>query len=70
MKFTKHLALAILLLFGCPVTAEEPVYDLVIRNGRVIDGSGNPWFLADLAVKDPVAFGVLASQAKEKLEGR
>ncbi len=26
--------------------------------------------LADLAVKDPVAFGALASQAKEKLAGR
>jgi dihydroorotase/N-acyl-D-amino-acid deacylase len=25
-------------------------YDLIIRNARVIDGSGNPWFAADLAV--------------------
>jgi len=28
------------------------VYDLVIKNGRVIDGTGNPWFKADIAVKD------------------
>ena len=27
-------------------------YDVLIRNARVIDGSGNPWFRADLAVKD------------------
>lgn len=25
-------------------------YDLVIRNGRVLDGTGNPWYLADVAV--------------------
>jgi N-acyl-D-amino-acid deacylase len=27
-------------------------YDLLIRRARVFDGSGNPWFIADLAVKD------------------
>ena len=25
-------------------------YDLLLRNGRVLDGSGNPWFRADLAI--------------------
>ena len=28
------------------------VYDLVIRNGRVLDGAGNPWIAADVAVRD------------------
>jgi len=28
------------------------MFDLVIKNGRVINGSGNPWFRADVAVKD------------------
>jgi N-acyl-D-amino-acid deacylase len=32
--------------------AEAPVYDLVITNGRIVDGTGNPWFRADLAIKD------------------
>jgi N-acyl-D-amino-acid deacylase len=25
-------------------------YDLIIRNGHIIDGTGNPWFAADVAV--------------------
>ena len=28
------------------------LYDFVIHGGRVIDGTGNPWLAADLAVKD------------------
>lgn len=31
------------------VAAEE--YDLVIRNGRIVDGAGNPWFYGDIAVR-------------------
>jgi N-acyl-D-amino-acid deacylase len=38
-------------------------YDLIIRNGRVLDGSGNPWFYADVAVTGDriVALGNLGS---------
>jgi N-acyl-D-amino-acid deacylase len=30
----------------------SPAYDLVIRNGRVLDGAGNPWIRADVAIQD------------------
>jgi N-acyl-D-amino-acid deacylase len=31
---------------------QSPAYDLLITNGRIIDGTGNPWFRADIAVRD------------------
>jgi N-acyl-D-amino-acid deacylase len=27
-----------------------PLYDIVLANGRILDGCGNPWFLGDLAI--------------------
>ena len=32
--------------------APDPSYDLVITNARIVDGSGNPWFRADVGVRD------------------
>jgi len=39
---------------GPPTTGhgQEHSFDLLIRNARILDGSGNPWFVADVAVKD------------------
>src|SRR5712692_5807598 len=31
--------------------AQAPIYDLVIRNGRIVDGTGSPWYRGDLAVR-------------------
>src|SRR5688572_5004714 len=29
----------------------QPAFDLLIRNGRVMDGTGNPWIGADVALR-------------------
>ncbi len=31
--------------------AQAPAFDLVIRNGRIVDGTGSPWFVGDIAVR-------------------
>lgn len=41
-----------LLLFIPCFCFSQQAYDIIIRNGKIIDGSGNSWFYADVAVKD------------------
>ena len=41
----------LLLAFVLSLAASGADYDVLIRHARVIDGSGNPWFRADVAVK-------------------
>ncbi len=31
--------------------ADETEYDLIVRNGRIVDGTGNPWFAGDVAIR-------------------
>src|SRR5687768_16011789 len=38
------------LLFSCAVGAQPPTYDLVLRNSRIVDGTGSPWYRADIAI--------------------
>ena len=45
------VALVCLTLLSSCRKAPEPQFDLIIRNGNVVDGSGELWFPADVAVK-------------------
>src|SRR5215203_3311138 len=49
-----HRMIAALMLASTFVVVAEPVqvarYDVLIRNARVMDGSGNPWLRADLGI--------------------
>jgi N-acyl-D-amino-acid deacylase len=49
-----------------------PIYDLVIRNGRLLDGDGNPWVNADVAIKDGrfVKIGRVAGRGAREIDAQ
>jgi N-acyl-D-amino-acid deacylase len=68
------ISLAVLTL-GSAVRAQAPAaasYDVVIRNGRVLDGAGNPWIIADVAIKDGrfVKIGVIPGRGTTEIDAR
>lgn len=51
-RFTFVGALFLPLMSALAATEpEEPAPDFVIRNGRIVDGAGNPWFRGDVALR-------------------
>jgi N-acyl-D-amino-acid deacylase len=60
--------LAILL----PSPLHSQSYDLIVRKGRVIDGTGNPAFFADVAVKDGkiAAIGRISGAASTEIDAQ
>lgn len=60
-------------LFLVPIFSQAQEFDLLIHNARVIDGTGAPWFSADVGVKAGriAAVGKLpAAAAREIVDGR
>ena len=53
--------------WAAPQASEEPPLDLIIRGGRMFDGSGNPWIRADVGIQGEriVAVGDLSDALAE-----
>lgn len=63
------LAIAVVGLARAPVPG-APVYDIVVRGGRVLDGMGNPWIRADVAIQDGrfAAIGHVEGRGRQEID--
>jgi N-acyl-D-aspartate/D-glutamate deacylase len=53
--------------------AVEPQFDLVIRGGRIVDGTGNPWFHGDVGIRGDKIVAVerkIASPGKKEIDAK
>ena len=59
------ITIALSLLLAAGAQAQQP-FDVLIVNGKVYDGSGNPWFYSDIGIRESrvVALGKLAGRLR------
>lgn len=75
-KILPGVAVAIVCLLPVLSPAQEaktePEYDIVIREGRVLDGAGNPCIFADVAIKDGrfVKIGKIEGKGRTEIDAR
>ena len=72
IRLSRTYGLMLLLCAGLSgsLRAQDDVYDLIVRNGRIIDGTGSPWYRADIGVRNGriVAIGSLAAAARQTVD--
>ncbi|MGH7695082.1 MAG: amidohydrolase family protein, partial [Gemmatimonadaceae bacterium] len=58
----RRLTSIVLLALALPVAAQGPPLDVLLINGRVLDGAGNPWVRQDVGIRgDRIAYVGLIS---------
>lgn len=60
------------LIFLLSFSVYGQTYDVIIRNGRIVDGSGNPWFHGDIAIANGkvVAVGHVTGTASRVIDAK
>lgn len=70
---TPAIVILVAIFLASFVRADDAPFDLVIRGGRIVDGTGNPWFHGDVAVRGDRIAAVgskIAGPAKREIDAK
>jgi N-acyl-D-amino-acid deacylase len=69
-RFARQWLAALAFVFTFALTACGQDYDLIVRHGQIIDGSGSPAFFGDVAIKDGhiAAVGKIEGAAAKEID--
>ncbi len=76
MRTSLRLALVVFAIAAATLAwlhGQEPAFDLIIRAGHVVDGTGNPWFAGDVGIRGDriAAVGRLdAAKARREIDAK
>jgi N-acyl-D-aspartate/D-glutamate deacylase len=72
MSHLRWVFTTVLLILAATASAQDPAYDLVVRNGKVVDGTGNPWFVGDVAIRGDriAAVGRVTGAGKREIDAK
>lgn len=70
LRKTRAVMLVLLAAFSAAAlyAQSEPAFDLVITQGRIMDGTGSPWYSGDIGIRDGkiAAIGNLSAAARQR----
>src|SRR4030095_4682230 len=72
-RIRRFPAIALAAVTHQPAVAQAPTFDVIVRHGTVIDGSGRARFAADVGIRNGFIAGVgdlSAAKAQVELEAR
>ena len=66
ITMARRLTVAILISLSAVVFAADRPFDLIITHGRIVDGTGSPWYSGDIGIRDGriAAIGNLSDAAR------
>ena len=67
MLTNRIIVVLIFVLAAITARSQSSSFDLVITNGRIVDGTGSPWYSGDLGIRDGriAAIGDLSNASRQ-----